>query len=63
MLCALGLLFGLLLDAVRVRQTYRHATLSGRRNQRHMETSLVMPTTEVTLCTHMCLPAVTSRDV
>jgi len=29
-------------------KTYRHATLSGRRNQRHMETSLVMPTTEVT---------------
>jgi len=29
-------------------KTYRHATLSGRRNQRHFQTSLVMPTTEVT---------------
>jgi len=29
-------------------KTYRHATLSARRNWRHSETSLVMPSTEVT---------------
>jgi len=29
-------------------KTYRHATMSARRNMRHFECSLVMPTTEVT---------------